>query len=144
MARGFICFVLVNLALILLVNDEWKGPRIAYIDIFAYPFYCVFAAHAAATALGSLNLRIGEFNPQSRAAILALCALPWLVLIDYRPPPLERPLVRNLNPFIWPPSETPVTKFLAGCMAYGTIVFRRYSRPTSSPRHFFISPTPGC
>jgi hypothetical protein len=113
MARGFICFVLVNLALILLVNDEWKGPRIAYIDIFAYPFYCVFAAHAAATALGSLNLRIGEFNPQSRAAILALCALPWLVLIDYRPPPLERPLVRNLNPFIWPPSETPVTKFLA-------------------------------
>jgi hypothetical protein len=113
MARGFICFVLVNLVLTLLVNDEWKGPRIAYIDIFAYPFYCVFAAHAAATALGSLNLTIGEFNSQSRAAILALCALPWLVLIDYRPPPLERPLVRNLNPFIWPPSETPVTKFLA-------------------------------
>jgi len=113
MARGFICFVLVNLALILLVNDEWKGPRIAYIDIFAYPFYCVFAAHAAATAFESLNLKIGAFNPQSRAAILALCALPWLVLIDYRPSPLERSLARNLNPFIWPPSETPVTKFLA-------------------------------
>jgi hypothetical protein len=113
MARGFVGFVLVNLALILLVNEEWKGPRIAYIDIFAYPFYCVFAAHAAATALGALNLKIGEFNPQSRAAIVALSALPWLVLIDYRPPPLERPLARNLNPFIWPPSETPVTTFLA-------------------------------
>jgi hypothetical protein len=67
--------------------------------------------------LGSLNLKIGEFNPQSRAAVLALCALPWLVLIDYRPPPLERPLARNLNPFIWPPSETPVTKFLADKIA---------------------------
>src|SRR5262245_48708592 len=113
MARGFVGFVLVNLALILLVNEEWKGPRIAYIDIFAYPFYCVFAAHAAVAALGSLKFDIGEFQLQSRAAMVALCALPWLVLIDYRPPPLERPLARNLNPFIWPPSETPVTKFLA-------------------------------
>ena len=113
MARGFVGFVLVNLALILLVHERWKGPRIAYIDIFAYPFYCVFAAHAAATALGALNLKIGEVNPQSRAAMVALCALPWLVLIDYQPPPLERPLARNINPFIWPPSETPVTKFLA-------------------------------
>src|SRR5262249_27731909 len=102
MARGFVGFVLVNLALILLVHEAWKGPRIGYIDIFAYPFYCVFAAHAAATALGALNLKVGEFNPQSRAAIVALCTLPWLVLFDYRPPPLERPLARNLNPFIWP------------------------------------------
>jgi hypothetical protein len=113
MARGFVGFVLVNLALILLVNEAWKGPRIAYIDIFAYPFYCVFAAHAAVAALGSLKLNIGEFQLQSRAAMVALCVLPWLVLIDYWPPPLERPLARNLNPFIWPPSETPVTTFLA-------------------------------
>jgi hypothetical protein len=113
MACGFVAFLLVNLLLILLVNEDWKGPRMAYIDIFAYPFYCVFAAHAAATVLGALNLKIGAFNPQSRAAILTLCALPWLVLIDYRPSPLERPLARNLNPFIWPPSETPVTKFLS-------------------------------
>src|SRR5262249_47315696 len=26
------------LAMLLLVNNGWKGPRIAYIDIFAYPF----------------------------------------------------------------------------------------------------------
>src|SRR5262249_43482739 len=31
--------------------------------------------------------------------------------------PLERPLVRDVNPFIWPPAETPVTKFLAGEIA---------------------------
>ena len=49
--------------------------------------------------------------------MVALCALPWLVLIDYRPPPLERPLARNLNPFVWPPLETPLTKFLAGEIA---------------------------
>ena len=113
MARGFLAFVLVNLGLILLVNEEWKGPRVAYIDIFAYPFYCVFAAHAVVTALRSVKLPIGAFHAQSRLGIVALCALPWLVLIDYRPPPLDRPLARNLNPFIWPPSETPITKFLA-------------------------------
>jgi hypothetical protein len=113
MARGFLAFVLANLALILFVNEEWKGPRVAYLDIFAYPFYCVFAAHAAATTLGALKLKIGAFHPQSRVGMVALCALPWLVLIDYRPPPLERPLARNLNPFIWPPSETPITRFLA-------------------------------
>jgi hypothetical protein len=36
-------------------GESWKGPRIAYIDIFAYPFYRVFAAHNATTALGRLN-----------------------------------------------------------------------------------------
>src|SRR5262249_19969067 len=90
-----------------------EGAAHRLVDIFAYPFYCIFAAHAAATALGALNLKISEFNPQSRAAIVALCALPRLVLIDYWPLPLERPLARNHNPFICPPSETPVTKFLA-------------------------------
>jgi hypothetical protein len=35
------------------------------------------------------------------------------VLIDYWPAPLERPLVRNFNPYIWPPAETPVSRFLA-------------------------------
>jgi hypothetical protein len=116
-ARGFLAFVLANLAVVLLVNEGWKGPRIAYIDILAYPFYCVFAAHAAATTIGWLNLKIGTFRLHSPAGMAALCALPWLVLVDYWPPPLERPLVRNLNPFIWPPSETPVTKFLAGEIA---------------------------
>jgi hypothetical protein len=109
-ARGFLVFVLVNVGVVLMVNEGWKGPRIAYIDIFAYPFYCIFTAHAVAAAAESLKL---PSRAHSRAGILALCALPWLVLIDYRPPPLERPLVRNLNPFIWPPAQTPVTKFLA-------------------------------
>jgi hypothetical protein len=113
-ARGFLVFVLVNVGVVLMVNEGWKGPRIAYIDIFAYPFYCIFTAHAVAAAAESLKL---ASRAHSRAGILALCALPWLVLIDYRPPPLERPLVRNLNPFIWPPAQTPVTKFLAGEIA---------------------------
>jgi hypothetical protein len=113
MARGLLTFILVNLALILLFNESWKGPRIAYVDIYAYPFYCVFAVHAVAAAVESLDLGNWVSPANSRAAILTVCALPWLVLIDSRPPPLERPLVRNLNPFIWPPAETPVTKFLA-------------------------------
>jgi hypothetical protein len=66
----------------------------------------VFAAHAVDAAVAS--------RAHSRPGILALCALPWLVLIDYQPPPVERPLVRNHNPFIWPPAQTPVTTFLAG------------------------------
>src|SRR6516164_7408065 len=94
-----------------------KGPRIAYIDIYAYPFYCVFAVHVVAAAAESLKLGNWASFANSRAGILALCALPWLVLIDYRPPPLERPLVRNLNPFIWPPSESPIIKFLADAVA---------------------------
>jgi hypothetical protein len=109
MARGFLTFILVSLALILVFNEGWKGPRIAYIDIYLYPFYCVFAAHAVDAAVLS--------RAHGRAGILALCAFPWLVLIDYQPPPLERPLVQNLNPYIWPPSETPVIKFLANAIA---------------------------
>jgi hypothetical protein len=117
LARGFLAFILVNLALILVLNEAWKGPRIAYIDIYAYPFYCVFAVHVVAAAAESLKLGNWASFANSRAGILALCALPWLVLIDYRPPPLERPLVRNLNPFIWPPSESPIIKFLADAVA---------------------------
>jgi hypothetical protein len=105
MARGFLAFAFVNLALTLLLSQGWKGPRIAYIDIYIYPFYCVFAANAVSVAVAS--------RAHSRAGILVLCALPWLVLIDYQPPPLERPMVRNANPFIWPPAQTPVTKLLA-------------------------------
>jgi hypothetical protein len=117
LARGFLAFILVNLALILVFNEGWKGPRIAYIDIYFYPFYCIFAVHAITAAAESLKLGTRASSAHSRAGMLALCALPWLVLIDSRPPPLERPLVRNLNPFIWPPSETPVIKFLANAIA---------------------------
>ncbi len=113
MARGFLAFIGAELAVVLLVDEGWKGPRIAYIDIFAYPFYCVFAAHAAAAAIGWVDQRSGLARGYSRAGVAVLCLLPWLVLIDYRPPPLERPLVRNLNPYIWPPAETPISKFLA-------------------------------
>jgi hypothetical protein len=110
---GFLVFVFGLLALVTGLGESWKGPRIAYIDIFAYPFYCVFAAHAAATALGRLNARFGLLRLRPLTGALVLSSLPWLVLIDYWPPPLERPLVRNLNPYIWPPAQTPVTNFLA-------------------------------
>jgi hypothetical protein len=112
-ARGFLAFIGAELILVVLVGAGWKGPRTAYIDIFAYPFYCVFAAHGAAAAIGWVRTRSGLVVGYSRASLAVLCLLPWLVLIDYWPPPLERPLVRNLNPYIWPPAETPVSKFLA-------------------------------
>jgi hypothetical protein len=110
---GLLAFVLVLLAIDSGFGNSWKGPRIAYIDIYAYPFYCVFAAHAAATAFNWLSerFRLPCFSLVGRT--LLCCTLPWLVLIDYRPTPLERPNVRAGNPFIWPPGRTPVVDFLA-------------------------------
>jgi hypothetical protein len=120
-ARGFLIFVLGEVVVVLVTSQGgWKGPRVAYIDIFAYPFYCLFAAYAlaaAATALKLPDLPIGRPDRRQLVGGVVLCALPWLVLIDYAPPPLERHLVRNLNPFIWPPAETPISKFLAAELA---------------------------
>jgi len=123
-ARALLGFVGINLALNLLLVDGWKGPRIAYIDIFAYPLYCLFAAYAVAVALRWPPLvdfwrrpmtDFGAMPWLRKGAVhaLAVSIVPWLVLIDYAPAPLDRPLVRNRNPFIWPPKETPVTKLLA-------------------------------
>jgi hypothetical protein len=124
-ARAFLAFLGINLILVLLLNQGWKGPRIAYIDIFAYPFYCLFAAYAAAMAanwplLGGLWQRataaaagVMPWLRQRAVPALVVSALPWLVLLDYKPAPLNRPLVRNLNPYVWPPAETPISRFLA-------------------------------
>ena len=120
-ARGFLLFVLGSLLVVVVTSQGgWKGPRVAYIDIFAYPFYCLFAAYAlaaAATVFKWPELPTGMVDRREVVGGVVLCVLPWLVLIDYAPPPLERPLVRNLNPFIWPPSETPISKFLAAELA---------------------------
>jgi hypothetical protein len=113
---GFLTFIAGGLALIWLIGETWKGPRPAYIDIFAYPFYCVFTAHALAVALSRLSAHFSRGHLQTAGA-LAISGLPWLTLIDAAPPPLTRPLVRNLNPFIWPPAETPVSKFLGAEVA---------------------------
>jgi hypothetical protein len=116
-ARGFLVFVSCEFVLVLATSQGgWKGPRVAYIDIFAYPFYCLFAAYALVAATEALKLSqlpIADSARRNQIAGLALCALPWLVLIDYAPPPLERPMARNLNPFIWPPAETPIARYLA-------------------------------
>jgi hypothetical protein len=121
-ARMFLAFVGLNLVLNLLLSDGWRGPRFAYIDIFAYPLYCLFAAYGGAlvlrsppvsetwrraTAAGAL-----PWLRHAAAPAVAVSFVPWLVLIDFAPPPLERPLARNLNPYIWPPAETPLSKFL--------------------------------
>jgi hypothetical protein len=124
-ARAFLGFLGFNLVLNLLLNQGWKGPRIAYIDIFGYPFYCLFAAYGAGLA-ANWPLLDGLWQRATAAAAgvmprlrhgavpaLAVGFLPWLVLIDYRPAPLNRPLVRNLNPYVWPPVATPVSRFLA-------------------------------
>jgi hypothetical protein len=113
---GLLMFVLIGFALIWFIGETWKGPRPAYVDIFAYPFYCVFAAHAVAVAVNQLSAHLAWRHLQTTGA-LAISGLPWLVLVDATPPPLERPLVRNLNPFIWPPAETPISKFLAADLA---------------------------
>jgi hypothetical protein len=112
MARGFLAFIGTELLVVFLVHQGWKGPRITYIDIFAYPFYCVFAAHGAAAVTDWVRPGRGLAIGPSRAGVSALCLLPWLVLIDYWPAPLERPFVRNFNPYVWPPAETPVSQFL--------------------------------
>jgi hypothetical protein len=113
---GLLAWILGGLALVWLIGEAWKGPRPAYVDIFAYPFYCVFAAHAGAVTLGAVGGRLAA-GGASAAGSAAVCVLPWLVLLDATPPLLERPLVRNINPFVWPPSETPVSKYLASATA---------------------------
>ncbi len=116
-ARGFLVFVGLEFAVVLAVQAGWKGPRFAYGDIFAYPLYCVFCAHALATLADMVIRRMAVIREHRRIWILALCALPWLVLLDLRPAPLQRPLVRNENPYVWPPGETPVSRFLSGELA---------------------------
>ena len=118
-ALGFlllgVAILIFNLATSL---GGWKGPRVAYIDIFLFPFYCIFAVHGAIAAALSLPKRqIANFRYRGMIGTLIICAVPWLVLLDYTPPPLERPGVRNDNPYIWPPAETPVSKFLAADLA---------------------------
>ena len=113
---GFLAWILISLALIWLIGETWKGPRPAYVDIFAYPFYCVFAAHAVAIALGAVTARLPAARATAAGAV-AVCVLPWLVLLDAAPPLLERHLVRNINPFIWPPFDTAVTRYLAAATA---------------------------
>lgn len=116
MARGLLVFILGTVGLIALIGNTWQGPRIAYIDIFLYPFYCVFAAYA----LSKLSQPRLPHPMSSRGVFLGrlaiICVISWIALGN-RVPPLDRPLVRNHNPFIWPPSETPVTKFLAQRLA---------------------------
>jgi hypothetical protein len=118
-ARGFLLLGVGILILVLATSqDGWKGPRVAYIDIFLFPFYCIFAVHGAmAAALSLPKVPITNFRHRDMIVSLIVCAVPWLVLLDYAPPPLERPLVRNVNPYIWPPAETPVSKFLAAKLA---------------------------
>ena len=97
LARGFVLFALGNLAVVILVKDGWKGPRTAYIDVLVLPFYCTFAVYAATLAFDWLRSRLPTMRLNPRAGLVAACVLPWLVLVDYRPPPLERPLARKLK-----------------------------------------------
>ncbi len=122
--QAFVLYVAVLLALVLAFNQDWRGPRIGYIDIFLYPFYCLFAAYAVDRIARwcwqhpALRLRIEaivDARPRLRRHLtwaVVLSAIPWLALIDAWPPPLQRTLVRNLNPFVWPPAETPLVRLL--------------------------------
>jgi hypothetical protein len=114
MARGFLAFFLFEFVIAIVTSAGWKGPRLLYVDTFAYPFYCVFAAYALANLTGWVNDHSEWLRQRRHTLLIVLCLLPWLVLIDAWRPPLERPKVRGHNPYIWPPAETPVTKFLAG------------------------------
>jgi hypothetical protein len=107
-AVGFLCFIALQQLVFLLnavVGSSWRGPSAAYLDMFLLPFYALFGGY----------LILGwwcETPKRQTRAIVVLSLLPWaLVLLILHDPFADR-IFRAQNPFVWPPHETPITKFL--------------------------------
>jgi hypothetical protein len=107
-AVAFLGFIALQQLIFLLnakVGFVWRGPSAAYFDMFALPFYALFGGY----------LLFGWWceTPERRTqAIVALSLIPWaMVLLSLHDPFADRTF-RGQNPFVWPPHETAMTKFL--------------------------------
>jgi len=94
----------------LAVGFRWLGPGVSYLDWVIYPLHALFAAQLVYSCL------LGILIPDVRAALplilmRAAVLVPWAAL-EVWVPPYDRPLMKNLIPFRWPPLRTPFVDFL--------------------------------
>jgi hypothetical protein len=107
-AVAFLGFIVLQQLMFLvsaMVGSMWRGPSAAYLDMFALPFYALFGGY----------LLFGWWceTPQRRTpAIAALSLIPWAMVILSLHDPFADPSFRGQNPFVWPPHQTAITKFL--------------------------------
>jgi hypothetical protein len=107
-AVAFLVFIALQQLIFLLnflVGFNWRGPSAAYFDMFALPFYALFGGY----------LLLGwwcEMPGRQTAAIVVLSLVPWAVVLPSWYDPFADGDFRAKNPFVWPPHETAITKFL--------------------------------
>jgi hypothetical protein len=107
-AIAFLCFIGLEQLIFLLnlfVGFSWRGPSAGYLDMFALPLYALFGGY----------LVIGWWceTPKGRGrAIAFMSVVPWAPVLLSLHDPFAKPGFRNENPFVWPPQETAITKFL--------------------------------
>ncbi len=113
-AIGYLLFVALLLALtgfLIVTQYRWPGPTIAYFDLMIYPLHALFAAQCLYQIL--LRVPIGPRLKTARSAFFrsATIFLPWAALAVWVPP-YEKPMLKNQNPYRWPPLRTPIVEFL--------------------------------
>ena len=113
-AIGYLVFVALLLALtgfLIVTQYRWPGPTIAYFDLMIYPLHALFAAQCLYQIL--LRVSIGFRLKTARSALFrsAIIFLPWAALAVWVPP-YEKPMLKNQNPYRWPPLRTPIVEFL--------------------------------
>ena len=106
-AFSFLIFVGLQQSIVVLGSFSgfvWRGPAIAYIDLFALPLYAIFGGYLVA---GSWC----QDQEKAPRVLLALVVLPWAVLLTIHRP-TENVTLRSQNPFPWPPRQTLITQRL--------------------------------
>jgi len=114
-AIGFLSVLITSLIFILYIYiyiKEWNGPRIAYIEIINYPFYCCFAILFCKKLIIYLKLNTYKnyffsnnlFNNKKyqffTINLLIILVISLGVILKGKSNHF------NNNPFIWPPKET--------------------------------------
>jgi hypothetical protein len=131
-ARGYLAFISLLAAIvagIYLSADAWRGPALGYIDMCALPIFSLFLVYgilAVARALRPVAIAVGQrvrslratgpWLRQERAAAVLLAAVPWVALV-FAHDPYASPGFHAVDPFIWPPKQTPLVADLANAIS---------------------------
>ncbi len=108
-AFAFLMLVLGSLVIAEFIGRSgivWRGPVLAYFDLFALPMYAYFVGRAVSDVVGH-GLRIGQQIPLASAAVV-----PWCALLAWSPP-YDRPAIRGEVPFPWPPAKSELVTYLS-------------------------------
>jgi hypothetical protein len=107
----FVALQQIPLLVFTAVGLDWAGPPFAYIDMFAVPLYSLFG--------GYLVIGVWTHRPEvQRWAPIVLAVIPWgtlLLMHNYFGVGAER--YRQSHAFLWPPSETSITRQLQAAIA---------------------------